>query len=910
LSGRPISASQRRGLLAFVFRHRVAVSLVLASLTAKPATPDDRRLLLVNPATNTDVLGTASEMTANFFTSPALPAFASASGDEGVIGSVIPSHQYPALSPGPAAASSWAIWNGSLKAYKLDNNGGIPTVALSQGFPDESNPDDADPTLRRPVWNAARVLGYTNPVTTMIGGQATTNPVGAVSVWPGRKMVWADDPLPRQPAVPLPRQDFSVPPTNGPPGTCGTAGNCFVDLTKAMGLEPDLPGDVTKAIQTVQFLRGGKTPTGGRDEILNALGEYGSVAPGSKYSYIYQDDRPGGNESEADTPAYPHKLGDIFHSEPTMLLPPKRFPFLSLNVNPRAGACGLLPDCSYASFARFHRYRRKTIFVESNDGFLHAFDAGVWDRDTHFPQAFDLGTGQEIFAYAPKGVMKLKFPNLLSFPPQAQYLTDGSPALGDVFIGPADSLGAAVASSRTWKTVLVSGLRQGGRHYFALDVTQPDQVRTDVPPTDIQYGSKVKDKKTSPDCLDGEEGCAAPYPTVLWEMTDDCTINGTTCVSNMGETWSRPVVGRIKVINGSGTTEDRYVAIFGGGFDPVFNPGTRVVAGDTSSGRAFYIVDVERGKIIYKATSGKDDTGHSVLFAPMPAPPAVADVDDDGYLDFAYIGDLNGRMWKIDLRPDSGRRRGECRGCGSASETLTGYQPFLLYDATTLDGTASSSHPIQPIFLEAGIIFISGGPSPTLGIAFGTGYRAELIQPNLRVIKNTSTQVPYVNRFYFVKDSGVWRTLHEEDLINVTPSDGFDPGSGPADAANTPNGYFLNFGSSDEKAVSTVFATRGILTLVTFSPGEGDSCSKAGESFRYRFSFLTGQGAIHGVLSPLGGGGVMAQYREKLRPGLAGGTQSQSPDGDLIDSVIFWTGAVNQQSTSFLKTNSESWKEQ
>ncbi len=797
-----------------------------------------------------------------------------------------------------------------MKAYRLDNHGHIPTVAGSRGFPDESNPDDADPTLRRPAWNAARVLGYTNPVTTLLGGQAPSNPVGAVSVWPGRKMVWADDPLPGRPVVPLVRQDFSVPPTNNPPGTCGTAGNCFVDLVKAMGLEPDLTGDFQKAIQTVQFLRGGKTPAGSRDEVLNSLGTYGSVAPGSKYSYIYQDDTPGGNTSEADTPPYPHKLGDIFHSEPAMLLPPKRFPYLSSSVNPRAGTCGLLPDCSYASFARFHRYRRKTVFVESNDGFLHAFDAGVWDRDPHFPQAFDLGTGQEIFAYAPRGVMKLKFPNLLGFPPQAQYFTDGSPALGDVFIGPTDSSGAAVASGRTWKTVLVSGLRQGGRHYFALDVTQPDQVRSDVPPTDIRYGSKVKDKKSSPDCLDGEEGCAAPYPTVLWELTDDCTINGTTCVSNMGETWSRPVVGRIKVINDSGAIEDRYVAIFGGGFDPVFSPGTQVVAGDRSSGRAFYIVDVERGKIIFKATSGKDDTGHSVFFAPMPAPPAVADVDDDGYLDIAYIGDLNGRMWKIDLRPDSGSRRGGCSGCGSASETLTGYQPFLLYDGTTRDGTTSSAHPIQPIFLEAGIIFISGGPSPTLGVAFGTGYRAELIQPNRRVIQNTSTQAPYVNRFYFVKDSGVRQTLHEKDLINVTPSDGIQPGPGPADAANTRNGYFLNFGSSDEKAVSTVFATQGILTLLTFSPRGGDPCNGTGESFRYRFSFRTGQGAIHDVLSPLGNGGVMAQYRERLSPGLAGGTQSQAPNGEILDSVIFWNGEINQQNTSFLKANKESWKEQ
>ncbi len=603
-------------------------------------------------------------------------------------------------------------------------------------------------------------------------------------------------------------------------------------------------------------------------------------------------------------------LGGIFQSQLVILHPPKRFRFLSLNLNPRAGTCGLLPDCSYASFARFHRYRRKAVFVQSDNGFLHAFDAGVWDRDPHFPQAFDPGTGQELFAFAPKAVMKQKFPSLLRFPPQAQSFPDGSPAIGDVFIGPTDSLGAAIPSSRTWKTVLVSGLRRGGRHYFALDVTQPDQVRSDVPSSDIRYGSKVKEKKSSPDCLDGEVGCAAPYPTVLWEMTDNCSINGTTCVSNMGETWSRPVVGRIKVINSSGATEDRYVAIFGGGFDPAFNPGTEVVAGDVSSGRAFYIVDVERGKIIYKATSGRDDAGHSVLFAPMPAPPAVADVDDDGYLDFAYIGDLNGRMWKIDLRPDSGSRRGECRGCGSASETLTGYQPFLLYDATTLDGTGPSAQPIRPIFLEAGVIFVSGGPSPTLGIAFGTGYGAEPTQPDLRVMRKTNGRVPYANRFYFVKDSGAGQTLHEEDLNNVTPGDGIDPGPGPADEVNTANGFFLNFGSYDEKAVSTVFATRGVLTLVTFSPGEGDPGTSTGESFRYRLFFRTGQGAINGVLSPLGDGGAMSRYRERLGRGLVGATQSQSPSGDVIDTPLFPSGAVSQQDSSLLKTNIESWKEQ
>src|SRR5262249_11155371 len=173
---------------------------------------------------------------ANFsFASPAIPAFASATGDEAVIGAVIPSHAYPAVSPNPGISSSWAIWNGSLKAYKLDSKGNIPVTSATStpaatpgprtptptlvagpasGSPDESAPDNSDMTQRKPVWNAARVLGYTDPVTTLTAGQASSNPIGAVSVWPGRRMVWGDTPTAGQPTVPLFRQDFSIPDTN------------------------------------------------------------------------------------------------------------------------------------------------------------------------------------------------------------------------------------------------------------------------------------------------------------------------------------------------------------------------------------------------------------------------------------------------------------------------------------------------------------------------------------------------------------------------------------------------------------------------------------------------------------------------------------------------------------------------
>src|SRR4029077_6892952 len=125
------------------------------------------------------------------------------------------------------------------------------------------------------------------------------------------------------------------------------------------------------------------------------------------------------------------------------------FQYLSANLTPRSGACGKLGDCSYAAFANMHSKRRRVVFAGANDGFLHAFDSGVYDRDDDgtavgptaahpFNDSYDLGTGREISAYALKTVMS-RFPGLLAFPPPfPQYFVDGSVAMGDVFIDTGD----------------------------------------------------------------------------------------------------------------------------------------------------------------------------------------------------------------------------------------------------------------------------------------------------------------------------------------------------------------------------------------------------------------------------------------------------------------------------------------
>ncbi|MFN2387936.1 MAG: pilus assembly protein [Thermoanaerobaculia bacterium] len=868
--------------------------------------------------------------TANFFAAPSVPAFAAGTGDAAHIGAVIPSHETE-----DGSFAQWSIWAGSLKAYKLDPaTGNIPVVTAvastppptvtpggptvtptvtpipgSGRFPDETDPNAAAELDRKPLWNLARTLGYTDPVANLGAGSLAPVPPDSglnpaannvqFEVWRGRKMIWADGS-----GVPLARQDFICP-----------VNPCAPSLVSSMGLSPLSAPDNVRAQRVVHFLRGGITSgSGSRDEVLNLPGVRPPgpvIGPGAgeqqRYSYFFQDDAPAPGEPPqvrtdggSNPKGYPHKLGDIFHSEAVVLNTPRYFQYLSLNLEPRPGQ-------PYGAFSLLHSKRRKVLFVGSNDGFLHAVDAGVYGRD--IPNAHDVGSGREIFAYAPRAVMRDKFPKLLSFPPKPDYFVDGSFGTADVFVDPVLSGSPATpsASDRVWRSFLVGSLRQGGQHVYALDVTHPDRIDA--------AGDKVAPKDQAPDCLNGGGSCTANYPEVRWELTDDCdrvaagfdstavchSIPAAPKKAAMGESWSRPVMGRIRVKNSANAFEDRYVAIFGGGYDPGFRydptqpivGGSIIEADETSSpfrsatrGRAIYIVDVETGKIIYKAVQGKDGANADVLFAPMPAHPSAVDWDDDGLLDAVYLGDQLGRMWRLDLRVDTPANNGLLTG-SFPNEQLT-YTPFLLYDSTT-----SATQKTQPVFYEPSIIYLGGGLRPTLGVVWGSGDRAELARPNASV-----------NRFHMVIDSGQTATYTETDLRNITPNGGVTPqGAGPG---NDSEGYYLDFGSANEKTTSAALSVEGYLTLITFTPDSTNPCTTEGSSFRYRFFFLGGAGGYN-VNSPTG---TFADYREDVGEGLRSQTQATDAFGNIHEILLGGDGsALEERHEGTVQTIKKNWKE-
>ena len=302
----------------------------------------------------------------------------------------------------------------------------------------------------------------------------------------------------------------------------------------------------------------------------------------------------------------PWKLGDIFHSNTVIVGSPS--PYYKEEGFDGAGG-----------FYETYKNRTKVVIVGGNDGLLHAFNAT---------------TGVEEWAFIPPSLLT----TLKAMMSAHNYYVDSTPKVSDVWFY--SSVGDTTKGAAEWKTVLVCGLRKGGKHYFALDIT---------------------------DTLN---------PQLLWEFphsSDPNISNYADFLNNtLGQSWSEPAIGKVKIKPGS-TPLERWVAFMGGGYDP-----TEKVGNDATIGKAFFVVDIKTGEIM-KQFSGLTNMIH--CFA---APPTAVDVNMDGFIDRVYIGDLGGQMWVFDVSSDNvadwtGQRLFRTPG-GPAEKHMIYYQPAVAFD--------------------------------------------------------------------------------------------------------------------------------------------------------------------------------------------------------------------------------------
>lgn len=138
-------------------------------------------------------------------------------------------------------------------------------------------------------------------------------------------------------------------------------------------------------------------------------------------------------------------LGDLVNSDPQYVKEGKDGGYIFLPSDiPGKG--------SYNQFLTSKKSRAATVYVGSNDGMLHAFDAT--DSSTG---------GNERFAYIPNAVIpnlpELAKPNYVH-----RFYVDGTPNIADAAIG---------TGTMPWRSILVGTTGAGGRAVFAMDVTDP-----------------------------------------------------------------------------------------------------------------------------------------------------------------------------------------------------------------------------------------------------------------------------------------------------------------------------------------------------------------------------------------------------------------------------------------------------
>ena len=238
---------------------------------------------------------------------------------------------------------------------------------------------------------------------------------------------------------------------------------------------------------------------------------------------------------------------------------------------------------------------------------------------------------------------------------------------------------------------------QNERSYSAqcLPVCEPPACRTvEVP---INPGDPV-------DECGGQQCCAFPAQDNL-SGGNFCRPRDAECGDvppdpAMGESWSRPTIARVSISN-----EARWVVFMGSGYDNL---------GSANVGRTLYALDAVSGELLQSWTLPDEPTSAAEFSSEnpqvnlqnsLPGSPSMVDLDGDGLVDRLYIGDLEGKLWKLALD-------------GPSRETPGSWKLCTLFDAG--DSNGNGTRQWAPIVTKPGIAILDGA-TRLPNIYFGTG---------------------------------------------------------------------------------------------------------------------------------------------------------------------------------------------
>ncbi|MBB5209370.1 pilus assembly protein [Chiayiivirga flava] len=329
-----------------------------------------------------------------------------------------------------------------------------------------------------------------------------------------------------------------------------------------------------------------------------------------------------------------------------------------------------------------------------------------------------------------------------------------------------------------WKTVLLSGMGAGGKSIIALDVTDPAAGFT--------------------------------ASNVMWEFTHP----------DMGYSFGQPRVGVLQ--------DGTWVAVFGNGYN------------SARQRASLFVVRLSDGELLKQIEVETISDAQALLDPNGMSSPELASLDDDIYIDTAYVGDYHGNLWKINL--------------GGASSTwgIAGGGNEPMFQA---HGPAVTGFPDGKRQIITGSIGLSRHHLGGLMVFFGTGRY-------MLTGDNAVEADPDIETFY-----GLWDNAGKNAVATIadrsalqqqqlgqqgsTESSIARTGSNNAVRWDEKSGWFLDLKLNGldprgERVLGLPTVGLGRVVFTTFTP-VGNECEPGGENWLYVLNASTG-----GVSLPTG----------------------------------------------------------
>jgi type IV pilus assembly protein PilY1 len=441
------------------------------------------------------------------------------------------------------------------------------------------------------------------------------------------------------------------------------------------------------------------------------------------------------------------------------------------------------------------------VFVATNDGYLHAI-TGSTGQDSATKDS--VGGGTELWSFIPQELLG-RLVNVYRDDPIANrtYGLDG-----DIRVLKYDVNQNGIIESGD-KVILYFGMRRGGRFYYALDVTD----RT--------------------------------HPKLLWK-------DGPSLLPGVGETWSPPVITRVKVKDPATPQNDQFlVLLFGGGYDDGEENYSYV---KDDSGHRIYMVDALSGALLwYAGGPGGDGTPNLLLDASnnktngtmnnaIPSELTVIDTNGDRFADRIYASDLGGRIWRFDIT--NGMTATDLVAGGVIAQLGAGDAPA---------GTTPAIADTRRFYSAPDIALVERrGADPYYNIAIGSGYRGHPKQSSTTAgIGATS------DRFYSIRDKSPFMTMKQTDYKNFTPIQDGDlvdiTGTiastvVPLDKPGWKLDLRLNGTGAGEKVLGASTTANNVILFPTYTPADATTanpCKPMGVNRVYALSVDNGRPALN-----------------------------------------------------------------